>query len=106
MKPDLTGILIFAFLGGGIITLLGAVIKFFNCGDILNFYNEKNHDKDKVSKIVGGDFFYTGLIVIFIALISIFISDKYYYAMMLTEITVAVVGLLISSYHFFFTCKK
>ena len=37
MKPaDLTGILVLAFLGGGILTFLGVIIKYFNCGDILN----------------------------------------------------------------------
>ena len=42
MKPaDLTGILVFAFLGGGILTFLGAIIKYFNCGDILNGFDEK-----------------------------------------------------------------
>ena len=46
MKPaDLTGILVFAFLGGGILTFLGAIIKYFNCGDILNGFDEKKHDK-------------------------------------------------------------
>ena len=45
----------FAFLGGGIVTFIGSIIKFFNAGDVLNFYDEKIHDKNKVSKIVGND---------------------------------------------------
>lgn len=106
MEPDLTGILMSAFLGGGIVTFIGAIIKFFNAGDILNFYNEKTHDKNKVSKIVGNDIFYTGLGVILIAIISIFLSDKYYYAMMITQIIILLMGLLLSCYHFFWTCKK
>ncbi len=58
MKPaDLTGILVLAFLGGRNINLLGAIIKYFNCGDILNGFDEKKHDKEKVSRIVGMDFF-------------------------------------------------
>jgi len=55
MEPDLTGILMFAFLGGGIITFIGAIVKFFNAGDILNFYDEKKQDKNKVSKLVVSD---------------------------------------------------
>ena len=47
----------FAFLGGGIVTFIGSIIKFFNAGDILNFYDEKIYDKNKVSKIVGNDIF-------------------------------------------------
>lgn len=41
MNPDLTGILIFTLLGGGIMSFIGAIIKFFNAGDILNFYNKQ-----------------------------------------------------------------
>ncbi len=57
MKPaDLTGILVLAFLGGGILTFLGVIIKHFNAGDILNGFDEKKYDKEKVSRIVGMDF--------------------------------------------------
>ena len=100
MKPDLTGILMFAFLGGGIVTFIGSIIKFFNAGDVLNFYDEKIHDKNKVSKIVGNDIFYL------IAIISIFLNNKYYYAMMITQTIILLMGLLLSCYHFFWTCKK
>ena len=106
MKPDLTGILIFAFLGGGIVTFIGSIIKFFNAGDVMNFYDEKIHDKNKVSKIVGNDIFYTGLGIILIAIISIFLNNKYYYAMMITQTIILLMGLLLSCYHFFWTCKK
>lgn len=106
MEPDLTAILMFAFLGGGIITFIGGIIKFFNAGDILNFYDEKKQDKNKVSKLVGGDMFYTGLGIIFIAIISIFLSDKYHYFMMILQVTIMIVGLLLSIYHFIFSCKK
>jgi len=106
LKPDLTGILMFAFLGGGIVTFIGSIIKFFNAGDVLNFYDEKIHDKNKVSKIVGNDIFYTGLGIILIAIISIFLNNKYYYAMMITQTITLLMGLLLSCYHFFWTCKK
>lgn len=106
MQPDLTGILIFAFLCGGILTFIGAIIKFFNAGDILNFYDEKIHDKNKVSKIVGKDIFYTGLIVILMAIVSIFLSSNYYYYVMIIQVIITLVGLLLSCYNFFVKCKK
>ena len=106
MQPDLTGILMLAFLGGGILTFIGAIIKFFNAGDVLNFYNEKTYDKDKVSKVVGSDIFYTGLVIIIIAIISIFVSNKYYYVIMMSQVVIILLGILLSCYHFFFTCKK
>lgn len=106
MKPGLTGILIFALLGGGILTFIGGIVKFFNAGDILNFYDEKKHDKNAVSRLVGSDIFYTGLGVILIAIISVFLNEKYYYALMITQVALTLLGLLLSCYHFFFKCKK
>ena len=73
----------FAFLGGGIVTFIGSIIKFFNAGDVLNFYDEKIHDKNKVSKIVGNDIFYTGLGIILIAIIIITIIEYIFYKFVL-----------------------
>ena len=67
---------------------------------------KKIYDKNKVSKIVGNDIFYTGLGIILIAIISIFLNNKYYYAMMITQTITLLIGLLLSCYHFFWTCKK
>ena len=72
----------------------------------MNFYDEKIYDKNKVSKIVVNDIFYTGLGIILIAIISIFLNNKYYYAMMITQTIILLMGLLLSCYHFFWTCKK
>ena len=107
MKPaDLTGILVLAFLGGGILTFLGVIIKYFNAGDILNGFDEKKHDKEKVSRIVGMDFLIIGLSVIIIALISIFIDKKYYNAIMMTQGIIIVLGLIKALYDQFFKCGK
>ena len=106
MKPaDLTGILVLAFLGGGILTFLGAIIKYFNLGDILNGFDEKKHDKEKVSRIVGMDFLIIGLSVI-IALISIFKDKKYYNAIMINQGIIIVLGLVKALYDQFFKCGK
>lgn len=107
MKPaDLTGILVVAFLAGGFLTFLGVIIKYFNAGDMLNFFDEKKHDKDKVSKVVGRDLLGTGLIVIIIAVMSIFIDKKYYNAVMLSQSVILILGLIISFYHQMYKCKK
>jgi len=53
MRPaDLTGILLLAFLGGGIVTFLGAIIKYFNAGDILNLFDEKNMIRIKYLRLL------------------------------------------------------
>ncbi|MEG0308556.1 MAG: DUF3784 domain-containing protein [Clostridium sp.] len=107
MKPgDLTGILLLAFLGGGILTSLGAIIKYCNIGDVLNFFDEEKHDKDKVSRIVGRDLLAIGLSIIAIAIISIFIDTKYHNAIMMGQVFIVVFGLIITFYHQMFKCRK
>lgn len=107
MKPaDLTIILLFAFLSGGILTFLGTIIKYFNTGDILNFFDEEKHDKEKVSRIVGRDLLFIGLSIMLIAVISIFIDKKYYNTIMIFQISILILGLIITAYHQFFKCRK
>ncbi|GAB6169609.1 hypothetical protein JCM1393_20690 [Clostridium carnis] len=106
MKPaDLTGIFMLAFLAGGILTFLGAIIKYFNAGDIINFFDDKKHDKDKTSKIVGRNLLIMGLTIISIAIISIFVDEKYYNFIMGTQGFIAVIGVPITYYEFFRYCK-
>ena len=107
MKPiDLTSILLFAILAGGILTFLGVIIKYFNAGDVLNFFNEKRQDKDKISKLVGTDLLFIGLSVILIAVISLFINQKYYNIMMISQTVIVLLGLAVTLYHQFFKCFK
>ena len=103
---DLTSILLFAILVGGILTFLGAIIKYFNAGDILNFFDQQKHDKDKVSKLVSTDLLFIGLSVILIAIISIFINQKYYNIMMIGQTVIVLFGLAITLYHQFFKSFK
>ncbi len=103
---DLTSILLFAILAGGILSFLGAIIKYFNAGDILNFFDQQKQDKDKVSKLVGTDLLFIGLSVILIAIISLFINQKYYNIMMISQTVIVLLGLAITLYHQFFKCFK
>jgi len=103
---DLLGILLFAFLGGGTLTFLGSIIKYFNAGDIINFFDEKKHDKDKVSRIVGRDLLLIGLSVIIIAIISIFVDRRYYIALMISQVFIVVFGVMVPKYQFSKYCKK
>lgn len=105
-KVDLIAIFMFAFLVGGILTFLGAIIKYFNAGDILNFFDEEKHNKDKVSKLVGTDLLSIGLSIILIAIISIFIDENYYSAIMIIQVAITFLGLIITFYHQFFVCRK
>lgn len=75
---DIYGLIIITMLMGGLFTFLGWVIKSQNAGDMLNGFDEKKYDKDKVSRIVGGDMLSTGLLIMLIGSIGIFLSSKFY----------------------------
>lgn len=104
--PNLASILIVGFLTGGILSFIGAIIKYFNAGDIINSYDEKKHDKDKVSKVFGGNFIFIGMSEIIISLISIFINEIYYTHIILGLVFIIILGLIITYYQFFTRCKK
>ena len=106
MKPWVIGIIIFAFLCGGILTIIGAIIRFSNSGDILNLYNEKVHDKDKVSKLVGRDILCTGSGIILVAVFSIFLRDKYYPGILIAQVIIMIAGMALSLYDLYLKCKK
>lgn len=105
-EADLTLILVFALLAGGIFTFIGGIVKYFNSGDILNWFDEKKQDKEKVSKKVGGGYFYMGLSIIFISLASIFINERYYNTIMGIMLAIVLIGNVVITYIFFKCCKK
>ena len=87
-------------------TFLGFIIKYFNIADILNFFDEEKHDKYKASKIVGRDFLAIGISVIIIAIVSIFVDEKYYKFIMISQGFIIIVGIIITYYQLFRYCKK
>ncbi|CAM2743535.1 DUF3784 domain-containing protein [Hathewaya histolytica] len=106
MRADLIGIFMCAFLAGGLLTFLGGVIKHFNAGNMINLFDDKKHDKDKVSRVVGRNFLFTGLSTILIAVISIFINEVYYNYVMMMQLVLIIVGLMATFYQFNKYCKK
>lgn len=105
-ESTLTDVLLFAFLAGGFLIFLGSMLKFFNAGDMINGFDENKHDKIKVSKILGCDYLTSGLIVIFLALISLFVDSKLYTLITILQVCVIITGLLLSTFHFYKRCNK
>lgn len=69
-----------AFIFIGIFLLfIGFVSKTQNAGDMINGFDEKKHNKEKISKILGNNFLCTGICILilisitFVFLILIFI---------------------------------
>lgn len=104
--PNLAGILVTGFFIGGIFSFFGAIIKYFDVGDIINFYDEKKQSKDKVSKVVGGNLLIIGISEIIISLISIFINKIYYVYIIYFLAFIVILGVIITLYQFFMKCNK
>lgn len=103
---DIYGLIIITMLIGGMFTGLGWIIKSQNAGDMLNGFDDKKYYKDKVSKIVGSDMFYTGILIIFIGALGILLNSKFYNFMAFIQITIFIIGIVKSMYDMETKCKK
>lgn len=102
---DLYGLIIITLIMGGMFTFLGWVIKSQNAGDMLNGFDAKKYDKDKVSRIVGGDMLYTGLLIILIGVIGVFLSSKFYNYITIAQVVIFVIGIIKSIYDMDKNCR-
>lgn len=102
---DIYGLIIITLLTGGFFTFLGWVIKSQNAGDMLNGFDAKKYDKGKVSRIVGRDMFYTGLLIIFVGVIGVFLSSKFYNYITFAQVGIFVLGIIKSMYDMDKKCR-
>lgn len=102
---DIYGLVMITLFTGGFFTFLGWVIKSQNAGDMLNGFDAKKYDKDKVSRIVGKDMLNTGLLIIFIGIIGIFLSSKFYNYISFSQSGIFVLGLIKSMYDMDKKCR-
>ena len=103
---DIYGVIIITLFIGGFLTFLGWVMKSQNAGDMLNGFDPKKYDKYKVSSIVGKDILYTGVIIIFIGIISIFINSKYYNFTTFMQMGILLLGIIKFIYDMEKKCKR
>lgn len=90
---------------GGLFTFLGWVIKSQNAGDMLNGFDAKKYDKDKVSRIVGGDMLNTGLLIILVGVIGIFLDNKFYNYIPFVQVGIVALGVIKSMYEMDKKCR-
>ncbi|WP_291644187.1 DUF3784 domain-containing protein [Clostridium sp.] len=105
MNEDIIGLIVITLFMGGLFTFLGWIIKSQNAGDMLNGFDAKKYDKDKVSKIVGGDMLYTGLLVILIGVVGAFFSSKSYNYIMIAQVVIYVIGIIKMMYDMEKKCR-
>lgn len=102
---DVYGLIILTMLIGGLFTFLGWVIKSQNAGDMLNGFDPKKYDKDKVSKIVGGDMLNTGLLIIFLGIVGVLLGSKFYNYIASAQGGIAVLSSINSMYKMDKKCR-
>lgn len=102
---DIFGLIIITILMGGLFTFLGWVIKSQNAGDMLNGFDAKKYDKDKVSRIVGGDMLNTGLLIILVGVIGIFLDNKFYNYIPFVQVGIVALGVIKSMYEMDKKCR-
>jgi len=76
-----------------------------NAGDMLNGFDARKYDKDKVSRIVGGDMLYTGLLVILIGVVGIFLNNKFYDYIIFAQVGFVIIGIIKSMYDMDKKCR-
>ncbi|MBW9148101.1 DUF3784 domain-containing protein [Clostridium sp. CM028] len=104
-NTDVYGLIIITLIMGGMFTFLGLIIKSQNAGDMLNGFDAKKYDKDKVSRIVGGDMLYTGLLIILIGVGGGFFSSKFYNYLTIAQVVIFVLGIIKSIYDMDKKCR-
>ena len=102
---DIYGVIMITLFIGGFFTFLGWVIKSQNAGDMLNGFDAKKYNKDKVSSIVGKDILHTGIVIIFIGSVSVFIDSKYYNFTTLLQMGILLLGIIKSMYDMEKKCR-
>lgn len=102
---DIYGLITITLLVGGLLTFLGWIIKSQNAGDMLNGFDSKKYDKDTVSRIVGVDMFNTGILVIFIGSIGLFLTSKFYNYIAFAQISIVILGVIKSMYDMDKKCR-
>lgn len=103
---DIYGIVIITLFMGGFPLFLGWVIKSQNAGDMLNGFDRKKYDKNKVSRIIGSDMFNTGLLIILLGVFGIFLSSKLYNYITFIQISIVIIGIIKIMYDMEKKCKR
>ncbi|MCM1989137.1 DUF3784 domain-containing protein [Oceanirhabdus seepicola] len=98
MSQGQGGLLIITMLFGGIFTFFGWVSKTQNAGDMINGFDSKKHDKEKVSKIFGNHFLFIGLSVIVVGIIGIVLNRDNFNIFMHTQTVIVIVGIIKTIY--------
>lgn len=84
-----------AFIFIGIfLVFIGLVSKTQNAGDMINGFDEKKHDKEKISKILGNNFLCTGICILILISITFVFKNINIYILEAIIMFVFVIGIV------------
>lgn len=72
---------------------------------MLNGFDARKYDKNIVSSIVGGDMLYTGLLVILIGVVGVFLNSKFYDYITFAQVGFVIIGIIKSMYDMDKKCR-
>ena len=103
---DIYGLVIITLFIGGFPLFLGWIIKSQNAGDMLNGFDKKKYNKNKVSKIIGSDIFYSGLLIILLGVFGMFLGSKLYDYITFMQISIFIINIIKIMYYMEKKCRR
>lgn len=97
--------LIFTIIIGMSFLLFGYNIKNNNDGNLIVYFNEKKHNREKVSTIVGNTFIKMGLSILIIGLITLFFKTFIIKYSVAIQCGIAIIGTIKSTIDIDTKCK-
>lgn len=106
MSGNYLGVTIVTILAGGLLTLFGYSIKHFKTIDLVLSFDENKHDKEKIIKTFGNSLLVTGLIILIIGIIGIFIIRNFLDIIMSIQVFILILNVLFIIFQLNTYCKK
>lgn len=106
MDSNYIGVIMVTILAGGLLTIFGYSIKHFKAIDLVLSFDETKHDKEKVIKTFGNNILVTGLIILIIGVVGIFVIKNFLGIIMSIQMIILILNFLFTVFRLNTYCKK
>ena len=105
MNNTTISFLIFTTIIGTSFLLFGYNMKKNNDGNLIVYFNEKKHNREKVSTVVGNTFIKMGMSILIIGLVSLFLKTTIIKYSVVIQCAIAIIGTIKSTIDIDTKCK-
>lgn len=105
MNNTTISFLIFTIIIGMSFLLFGYNLKENNEGNLIVYFNEKKHDRKKVSNIVGNTFIKMGISILIIGLITLLFKSSIIKYSVAIQCSIAIIGAIKSTIDIDIKCR-